>query len=266
MRSRRSIAFAPDPYVIMDDSLAPGNRDTNAKVLSTDSLDGAAVILIAGQSNVANVVLTPYVPVSTKVYNLNIYDGAVYKATDPLLGCSTNVVAGNFAGRLADKAISAGPLAKVVLANVAIDGTAISQWNALTNYGNRIIVALARLRARGLEPAAILWGQGESDHGTSQVSYQGALTTIIGLTRAVGCVAPWFIAKQTWLAGTVDTNVQAAQLAIVDHVLGIWAGPNADSLNAANRAVDNTHWNDAGSDAYAALWLTALQAYGPPFA
>lgn len=260
---------APDPFIFPEISGVTGNYDTNSKTLVSSALNGGirnCVLLIAGQSNVCNSAPTIYTPTNAgKVDNFCIYNGATYSAVDPLLGCSTAIPAGNFAGRLADKLINANKFDRVILCPVGVDGTAISLWTNNSNLGSRITVGLARLAARGLTPTAILWGQGESDHGTSQVNYQAALGGIIANSRVSGYAGPWFIAKETWLGGAVDADVQNAQLAIVDHSAGIWAGPNADSLNASNRQGDNTHFNDTGADAYAALCQTALGLFGAPF-
>jgi hypothetical protein len=131
-------------------------------------------------------------------------------------------------------------------------------------WRSRIVAALNRLSARGLSPSAILWGQGESDHGIAQATYQADLTTTIGISRTAGYAGPWFIAKQSMLSGATDANVQAAQIAMVNHPSGIWAGPDADSIGTGSRS-DGTHFNDTGSDTYAGLWQTALHAYGAPF-
>jgi hypothetical protein len=167
-----SAPSSPDPFTIVEEqSAAAANHDANGKTLYTGSLSGAVILIIAGQSNAANSFPTPYTPSNTTVYNLNVYDGAVYKAVDPLLGCSTVAPAGHFGGRLADKIIAAGPATKVVLVPVSISGTVVSQWTGPTNFGNRISVAIARLAARGLTPSVILWGQGESDLATTQAVY-----------------------------------------------------------------------------------------------
>src|SRR5258708_4986198 len=226
---------ATDPYILSEVSVATaGSYDTHGKTVYTGSVSGALCILIAGQSNTANSFPTPYTPTNTTVYQLNLYDGAIYKAVDPLLGCSTFTIAGNFAGRLADKLINSGTASSVLLVPVSIDGTSISQWIG-TGLQNRITAALARLTTRGLTPAGIIWGQGESDHGTSQVNYQNAFSSLVATSRTNGYNNPWFIAKQTWIGGVVDATVQAAQLAVVDHSLGIWAGPDAYRLDATNR-------------------------------
>lgn len=253
-----------DRNIFAENGSSPGNDDANGKTLYTGSLSGVPTVIIAGQSNVCNSFPSVYTPTNTTVYNLNIYDGAVYKLVDPVLGCSTNIPAGNFAGRLADKMITAGNVSGLLTVPVGIDGTAIASWQSSTDLASRILVAIRRLANRGITPDAILWGQGESDIGTSQSAYTTYLNTLIALTRTEGFTGPWFIAKQTMFAGVVHAAVQNAQTGIVDHNLGIWAGPDSDSISAAFRQ-DGTHFTDAGANLYAGLWQTALRTYGSPF-
>jgi hypothetical protein len=44
------------------------------------------VIVFIGQSFSVNSIPTPYVPVNRNIDQINIYDGKLYKAKDPLLG------------------------------------------------------------------------------------------------------------------------------------------------------------------------------------
>lgn len=268
-----NLLSAPDPYIMSELAGNPGYLDTTAKTLSSQTLNNGirnCILLIAGQSNACNNAPSAYTPTNTgKVDCLNPYNGAIYAQIDPMLGCSSpaslGIGNGCFAGRLADKLINASLFDRVIICNVAVNGTSAADWVNL--YPNRLSTALARLSYRGMTPTAILWSQGEKDNvlSTAQAAYQSSMTTVIGATRTAGYSGPWFIPQQTWDAGSTSSTIQAAQAALVNHGSGIWAGPNADSLNATNRQSDNTHWNDTGSDAYAGLWLTALQAFGAPF-
>jgi hypothetical protein len=262
---RSASVSAEDPFIMPEDGPNPGNHDTNAKTRFTGSLAGATILLVNGQSNTANSFPTPYTATNTgAALMMNPYDGDIYNTVDPILGCSNVTVAGNFIGRLEDKLINSGTSTKVLSCSVSIDGTSSSQWNTISNYGKRTIVALRRLKAKGLTPHAILWGQGESDAGVAQATYQANVSALIALTRAEGYNGPWFIALQTMLSGVTDANIRAAQAALVNHPAGIWQGPDADTISTSFRQ-DGTHFTDAGADTYAGLWQTALHAFGAPF-
>jgi hypothetical protein len=89
----------------------------------------------------------------------------------------------------------------------------------------------------------------------------GQVTTALFATGFNGRA---FINQQTWLAGVTNSGVRAAQAAVA---IGsnIFLGANADSLNAANRQADNTHFNDTGMAALATLIYNAMHATGAPF-
>jgi hypothetical protein len=223
-------------------------------------------MVFLGQSNFSNVNPTIYTPANSTVYNFNIVDGGLYSMSPtagPVLGTSTNSPLGYgcTCSRICDTLVTNGNFPAVVMVPAAVGGTQISQWQ---NDGwNVMAVTFARLASLGLTPNAVLWGQGESDTqaGTSQANYTAGLNGVISVIRA-WTNAPIFIAQQSWNAGTTSTNVTNAQAAAVNHSSGIWAGPNADSLNATSRQGDNTHFNDSGAASYASLWITALHASG----
>lgn len=238
-------------------------------------LDGTkrnCVLLIAGQSNVSNNFPTPYTPTnSTKVDNLNCYDGGIYSAVDPLLGTARDgpsLGRGNFAGRLADWLINANKFDRVILVPIPVSGSYVADWVSGV-ASRRFAIAISRMAAKGLTPTAVLWGQGENDNfgGTTQAAYTTGLNSVITNARTAGIPAavPWFIALQTWNSGTTSAAVRAAQTAVVNHSSAIWAGPDADTLGVSLRQADNTHLTDAGAAQYATLWLNALSAYGAPF-
>ncbi len=289
----------PDPFQLTELSLnVAGNMVVNTKTLSFPTLDATDVFLIvAGEGNVGTMTSDKYTPSNpTRVFNINVYDGATYIADDPWLGASTSCGpaypggfegcnTGGWVGQLAD-AIIAGPHAvnNVFILPIAVYGSTIADWDTgvLTN---RIAVAIMRLRSIYSSPDGcsggpcplniyLLWGQGESDHGIAQATYQTALTNIITTARAVlpsgiGQIMPVFVAQQSWLTGATDANIRAAQAAVIDTPSAIYAGPDADTLGATFRQADatgsdNTYWTgSSGTDgvaAYVALWMTALQA------
>lgn len=263
------VASAIDPYLLIPvDTVqgikaAPAMRDPRLKAGERTGVFG-----IPGQSNATNITDAAYVPVNgAKIDNLDINDGGLYVAADPLLGCTTNLAVagrGNIFTRVADKLISAGVFDRVILIPVAVGGTPVASWvpGAL---GDRILVAARRARAVGLPITAFLWMQGETDgvNGTSQATYAATLASVIAGPRAEGFNAPWFIGKCTYIVGTVYPAIQAAQAGIVNPAANIFAGANTDSLTGATyrQVIDDTHLNGtAGSDAASTLWTTAIDA------
>jgi hypothetical protein len=250
-----------------------GFTDTAGKTVRNLTINtGVAnlILIIAGQSNAESESPTPYTPTNgSAIDNFNIYDGAVYAWADPPLGCCVNSTgSGHIGARIADKFITAGTFARVIVAPIAIGGSLVAMWDTGI-LGSRIGVLFNRLKARGFVSqanvtTAFLWRQGESDNGvTTQLAYTNSLNSIITKIKAIDSSVFFFIDKQTWSGGATSAAIQAAQAAVVDSVK-IFAGGNTDSLNNSNR-VDTTHLNDTGIAASATLDYNAMVAAGAPF-
>ncbi len=239
------------------------------------------VLYVSGQSNGENISPTTYIPTnSTAVFQLNIFDGAIYNIpSGGILGSGYDprgTVAGsgmgNVSARVADTLVTLARFDFVIIVNMNVGGTSVANWSTggpLFGWGT---IALQRVAAAGITctttgvTCAWLWQQGEQESalGTSQAAYTASFTAWANHMIASGFVGRFFICEETWAAGSTYANVQNAQIGIVDGVT-YFSGGNADSLNAANRLADNTHWNDIGSAADAALIVTATHASGAPF-
>src|SRR5262245_16246844 len=106
----------------------------------------------------------------------------MYAAADPLLGTGMAFPGGGFSPggvslRLADLLVSNSKFDRVIIVPVAIGGTSVAMWATGGVLSNCITAAMARLASRGIVPGmtnvtfAFVWGQGESDGGTSQAAY-----------------------------------------------------------------------------------------------
>lgn len=258
----------------------PGNpyccgTNTAGKTLSSQTLNNGirnAVLVVAGQSNASNNEGTAYTPANpTKIDNLNIYDGAIYVASDPLLGTAndnSSLGPGNVATRIADTLITNNKFDRVIIVSIAFSATAVADWATGLEY-DRFRVAVSRMAAKGLTPTAVIWMQGENDNqlGTTSSAYQASLTTVINNARAAGMssAVPWFIAKESYINGTTSAQVVSGQTSIVNSGNAVYAGPNLDAFTSASRQADNTHFNATGSAQAASAWITSLAAYGAPF-
>lgn len=268
----------PDPFTYVDSSIfSRANSDLAGKTLVSSVIDTGVrncVLLIDGQSNVCSAGQTNYIPTnSTKVDNFNFCDGAMYRATGPLLGCSAQHLNGaafgrHFGGVLGDLLVNANKFDRAILVPIGVGGYDLAEHVDGAPASTKIKAVAARLAARSIPVTAILWGQGESDNfeGTTQATYTTQLNKVITAYRnaGFGTSVPIFVAKQTMYGGLVSTAIQAAQASVVNHVAGVWAGPDSDSLNSSYRQ-GGTDFADNGIDAYAALWQTALGLYGAPF-
>ncbi len=240
-----------------------GYSDVSDRVaVSRAALDArsTAGFMTLGQSQTANAGETCFAP-DGHVFNLNPFDGKLYRARDPLLGC--NEERGNFAGRMGHLLVSGGRWADVVILPIGVCGTAIAEWVPDGHLHHRIVAAVGCLRAAGLVPTAVLWGQGEADAvpGADGERYRASLLRIVGAMRALGIAAPVHVAVSTFCNTTSDGNaaIRAAQRSIVSPADGIFAGPDTDRLGIAYR-FDNCHFSDEGLWAVARMWVDAIEA------
>lgn len=267
------------------------NLDTKGIAFRSQTVNTSVrnlVLISSGQSNMTSIATSSYTPTNGSVLdNLNIYDGAIYAAADPLIGCGwTRINGAPYLGtghpmlRLADSFVTAGLFDRVINVPLSPGGSIVANHEPGGPYGLLIPVAIRRLAALGITEATtnvrivVLWGQGENDNtsGTSQSAYTASLNNVIAASRTEGFNGLWFVAKQSWISGAAASAITNAQAAVVNHGANVWAGPDADALTgnncsaAACRVADNTHWSDAGSASYAAAWRTAMALYGAPFA
>jgi len=284
---RAKVISVPDPFIMGEETRDDtsfnnaGNKDINAKTVRTLAINTGIrnlVLITAGQSNYMSVALTAFTLVNpAAIDNFNPYNGQMYAAADPLLGTglaipSASFGPGNVAMRVADTLVTNGKFDRVIIVPIAIGGTVVGMWGTGGSLSNRIPATMARLISRGITPGmtnvtfCFLWGQGESDTGTSAASYKTAINQVLASLFAAGFIGRAFINKQTWLGGVVNPTVQSAQWDPAVITGGsVLQGANADTLLAASRQPDNTHFNDAGMASLAALIVTALGASGVPY-
>lgn len=225
--------------------------------------DRTAVIVFIGQSLSVNSVTTRYVPVNSNIDQLNIWDGKLYKAKDPLLGINGGALGGTWMLPMADKLITDGHFDRVIIVPMAVGNTRVGQWsdpNLAPYLFRRINTVGLRLRDAGLPCTAIMWGQGESDTsaGTSQAAYAAALSKIIAEFNRAIPGAPFLVAQEAYYYGNTSPAILAAQASVVNGTT-VFAGENVELIGPSGR-YDNTHLNAAGALQRASLAVAALMA------
>ncbi len=225
--------------------------------------ESTAVIIVDGQSLMANNVNSAYTVAQSKNQQMNIRSGGIYVSKDPFIGTNTsgglnsgNI--GHLCSELGDLLITNARFVRVIWIPMAVGGASIAQLASTSTapfLGNRIGAVARRIASVGLTATHVIFGQGETDTnlGTSQSAYAASLSTVIANYRAAGISCPFLVAKETWIGGTTSSAIQAAQASVVDNIT-VFAGADMDSLNATNRQADNTHLNATGRTAAAALW------------
>lgn len=220
-----------------------------------------AIILGVGQSVIAASENANYTPVNSgKVDNLNVFDGGIYAASDPLLGTGVFSSGGCWLSRQADKMITSGNCDRVIIVPIARGSSTVQDWAPGGILFPSLIAAHRRLAALGLVATATQWVQGQANIGISQADYQAALQSVITGIRSYGFVSPWLIGKDTYNGATSNANIRNALTAVINGS-DILAGADTDSLTAVNR-YDGVHFSATGADAAATLWRTAYLAAG----
>lgn len=220
------------------------------------------VIVVSGQSNSANHCGTPRTATSPKVHNFNYLTGGMYAAADPLLGGTGTQ--GAFGTYLGDKLIAAGKYDRVILAPMAIGAAIATDFQASGPFAQNIKVMARRLEAAGLVPTMICHQQGESDNaeGTPAATVTAAIRSMVEVWRGEGVAAPVFIAlTSTWPGYANNAQVRLGQTNARSNELGIYAGPDTDTIGAGGRDSGGLHFNNTGSDQHATLWQGVIQAH-----
>lgn len=288
--AQRSGAAPVDRFQLSAETIASINQDTGGKTLSSQTINTGIrnlVMLLIGQSLCEGIVPTAYTPANpTKLDNLNQADGAIYRAADPLLGTAYSIAAGvPYSGpanpylRVADTLVTNNKFDRVILVPGCIGATTVADWAPGGKFGGNFQVMMNRLADKGIVAGTNvtiigIYAQGTTDAfaGTSQANYTNGLNAFITASRASGFNGLWFINTESWNGAAVNSAIQNAQAAVVNHGANVWAGANQDTIinntcsaSACRIAKDLLHWTDAGSTTLAAAVVTALGLSGAPF-
>jgi Carbohydrate esterase, sialic acid-specific acetylesterase len=228
------------------------------EVQCPDPTPGTAVILIAGQSNAANSGAqrhTTHYPDRV----LNFVAGRCFVAASPLLG-STGL-AGEPWTPLADQLIQSGSYDHIILASVAVSGSAIFQW-AVGGELNTTMKPLVMELVSRYRVTHVLWHQGESDFiiGTDAARYKEQFLSFAASLRAEGVDAPIYVSKATrcgpgWKA---PNAVRIAQQDLVDTQSGVERGIDTDLLLEFQDRYDDCHFAESGLLKSANAWADLL--------
>lgn len=251
---------APDPHMLR--SFVGTNvitTNTDGRVLRHPGPiagERLATPLLFGQSQVVNSVNEFYAPVhGDRIENVNIYDGAIYAAEEPLLGCgeqTTIANRGNMGLRFADQLISGDYYDRVRLVPFAIGAETIAEWIPGGSRHHRIGVTASRLNALGLSPTMIIFHLGESDniHNTTYAQWVERWGVLESVLRSYWPrPIPIFVCQTSWIQGGTAAAITAAQAAVVDPARDVYAGANTDLIGSVHR-YDNTHFKASGRDLF----------------
>lgn len=224
------------------------------------------VLLVLGQSNVANGALGEYVPLHRVG---NFFDGQCFVARNPLLGASgerASVVLD-----FADAAVNQGLYDSALIINLAKQGSSVYNWARHGDLRPLLVHALGQLKEQGLAVNLVLYHQGEADCFVAMEGWRYAqgLHNLFDDLRRMGITAPIIVSpvsrhKELDCPDTDPTacskicpEIRQAQADIVDPAQGIFAGPDTDT--AVPERFDGYHMTDDGRRRFAAMLLETLR-------
>ncbi len=213
------------------------------------------VAVVFGQSN-----STDSSP-GRKTLNRNVYmmdsNGLCSYASDPMLykpvldlGCVWS--------RLGPKIVSAGLYDNVLFISVGVGGTSVSLWVPGALYHDRITEAMDLLGNAGFSTTHFLWHQGESDRYSTADEYKTNFNLMLGSIRSRQPTTPVYVSIASRCGGDPITQIQQAQMDLVDIENYVFQGPNTDTLGFSYR-YDGCHFHEGGLEAHADLWMEVLQ-------
>lgn len=248
-----------DPYYLIPLIESVTKKSTIGKTPSNPRLVGGQrndIFLVFGQSRSSCYGTGTYTPTNTtKIDNLNLWDGGMYQGADPFLGCGG--LGGSWMGQLADGRITNNKADRVIFIPFGYGGSQIANWEPGGILHAIVPAAIKRTFALGLTPTAVLWQQGESDTATSSATWQASFAALKASVVGYGVSAPWFVAKSTMLSNVVNPVIQGAQVAVVNGS-SVYAGPDIDQFTGVTNLADGTHMTLVGNTSAGGVWNTAI--------
>lgn len=243
----------------------PPNQNTSGKTPAKVNLDIPTLVIIEIADSIgANAAPTTYTP-TNPILQLNLYDGKVYPATDPLLGSSG--MGGAYATPLADGVF--GKFAQVIIVSSGIGGsTALDHApGGVLNQMTSVACFMVRQRGWTANPNfkfAVIYDIGPNDTGigTTQAQFASRYAAWRASMVSYGCDFDTFVPQVSRLSGATSSAVRSAQAAVVDNVrtFAAW-DTDAVTANPANVQADLTHQTGAGNLAIGALGTTLFLAH-----
>lgn len=209
------------------------------------------VIIVAGQSNVANTV-SSLSKNSTNIYNF--YDSILYLAQDPLLGATGKQ--GSLWIEVGEQLLAKTEYNEVVIINIARSNSSISDWANEGKFSNLIAQALNSAIQLGLKPDVLLWGQGERDaiDNMQKSDYHKMLTNLVTNTNKEALGMPIIISLSSrCFSNAENTNIRQAQMQTIQRFNFVFQGPDTDKLGTDYR-YDDCHFNTKGKEINSNLW------------
>ena len=213
------------------------------------------VLLALGQSNAGNHGETGNLAaagVPVQVMNAGICSNSM----DPLPGATG--LGSSIWSRLPAQLAALGIARPVVLQLLAVNASAIDDWvRDGAPIAQHLAQALAANASTGLQPALVLWQQGETDAkaGTTPRRYADQLLALAHALDAGGVSAPIFVALSTVCRSAPDAGLRSAIRALAARNPRFVVGPDTDTVQGR---IEACHWSSSGREQAAGMWASAI--------
>lgn len=214
------------------------------------------VILIYGQSNVANTVSQKS---QTSLPIFNFYKGKLYQAKDPLLGATGKL--GSLWIDTAKKILKKSDYKEVILVNDARNNSSIKDWSPKGKFHKTLNDTYHQLTQLHLAPHLIVFGQGERDSidNMSSLNYALHLKNLYENVQSTHGDKPFLISLSSrCYAYLPNNNIRQAQLKLINDYPSVFQGPDTDSFNESYR-YDGCHFNKLGKQVISNVWATKIR-------
>jgi len=238
--------------------------------------DKTMVAFVLGQSNVANAIDVPYTP---KNHVYNYYDGKCYKARDPLLGTSGTF--GSVWTRFGDKLIDQHLYDKVLIINIARQGSSILNWSSDGKLSQLIDTTFAQLKKDKINVTHVFFHQGEADclFQVDYSDYKFLLAKVVQHVRNLTEPTVPIIVAQASLITDFDCHdplffrcykmspdILKAQQDVTDPKKYIFEGPNTDIVvpYGMRYMPYGIHFNADGANNFADALVKTIETIQKP--
>lgn len=207
-----------------------------------------AVILAAGQSNIANhAAVRARTAFPGRV--VSFYEGGCAEAASPLPGGTA--LEGEWLTLLGDELIRSGRYDRVVIAPASVGGQPIFRF-AFLDLGEMLDATATALATAHYRVTHVLWHQGETDYGdeTPPEDYRRAFAAIVARLRAHGVDAAIFVSVATYCEPmrnwSADNPIARVQRSLPDPAQNVWPGADSDAFDVATSRSDRCHLSADG--------------------
>jgi hypothetical protein len=213
------------------------------------------VILIYGQSNVANTVSQKS---QTSLPIFNFYKGKLYQARDPLLGATGKL--GSLWIDAAIKLLEKSDYKEIILVNGARNNSSIKDWAPEGIFYKTLNDTYHQLTKLHLAPHLIVFGQGERDSIDNMPSrnYALHLKSLYNNIQSIHGNKPFLISLSSrCYAYLPNNNIRQMQLKLINDYPSVFQGPDTDSFNESYR-YDGCHFNKLGKQMISNIWANKI--------